>query len=134
VEGTNGTRATACRGVRGATTVAGDDPREVELAVAELLDAIVEGNGCRPDDVAALTFTLTEELADANPAAAARAHGWAGVPLLMVREHGGDPRVPRCIRVLLLWNTTRTQQEIRHAYLRDAAVLRPDLAVERTLP
>jgi len=120
--------------VRGATTVAGDDPREVELAVAELLDAIVEANGCRTDDVAALTFTLTKELTGANPAAAARANGWTDVPLLMVREHGGDPRVPRCIRVLLLWNTTHTQREIRHVYLRDAAVLRPDVADERTLP
>jgi chorismate mutase len=46
----------------------------------------------------------------------------------MVREHGGDARVPNCLRVLLLVNTTVPQAEIRHVYLRGAAGLRPDLA------
>jgi chorismate mutase len=46
----------------------------------------------------------------------------------MVREHGADARVARCLRVLLLVNTTRPQADVRHVYLRDAAVLRPDLS------
>ena len=32
-----------------------------------------------------------------------------------------------CIRVLVLWNTEKGQDEIRHVYLRDAVKLRPDL-------
>jgi chorismate mutase len=36
--------------------------------------------------------------------------------------------LPRCIRVLLHWNTDKAQSEIRHIYLREAARLRPDLA------
>jgi chorismate mutase len=46
----------------------------------------------------------------------------------MVREHGGDARVPMCLRVLLMVNTTQRQSDVRHAYLRDAVALRPDLA------
>jgi chorismate mutase len=35
--------------------------------------------------------------------------------------------LPRCIRVLLSWNTELSQKSIRHVYLGAAASLRPDL-------
>ncbi len=120
--------ALACRGIRGATTVAGAAPDDVGRATAELLAELQQANGFQLADVAAATFTLPGELTGANPAAAARAAGWAAIPLMMVREHGGDAGVPNCLRVLLLVNTTTTQSEIRHVYLRGAAELRPDLA------
>ena len=119
---------TACRGMRGATTIAALDPRSVAEATGELLEELRAANGFQPEDVAAAIFTLPEELAGTNPAAAARADGWDSVPLLMVREHGGDARVPMCLRVLLLVNTTRDQSDVRHVYLRGAVELRPDLA------
>jgi chorismate mutase len=116
----------ACRGVRGATTI-DRAPGAMEACSVELLDRMLEANGASIQDVAAAIFTLDADLAGENPAAAARTAGWDLVPLLMVREHGGDARVARCLRVLLLVNTSRPQAEIRHVYLRDAAVLRPDL-------
>jgi len=116
--------------VRGAITVDGDGSDPVGDAVGELLDGIVEANDLALEDVAALVFTLPDELFGTNPAAAARDRGWSAVPLLMVREHGGDTRIPRCLRALLLWNTTKPQAEVRHVYLRDARVLRPDLEAE----
>lgn len=121
-------RPVACRGVRGAITVDGDGRQAVAAATTALLSTLVGENGCRLEDLAAAVFTVPDDLTGANPAAVARAAGWAGVPLLMVREHGGDTDVPRCLRVLLLWNTSRAQAEIRHAYLGGAAVLRPDLS------
>ncbi len=117
----------ACRGLRGAITVNGEGPDAVRDATVELLKALVTGNGCEVEDIAAAIFTVPDDLAGSNPAAAARQSGWDRVPLLAVREHGGEARVPRCLRVLLLWNTSRPQADIRHAYLRGAAVLRPDL-------
>jgi chorismate mutase len=117
----------ACRGIRGAIIVEGEGPDAVQNATEELLDRLVGDNDCRLDDIAAAIFTVTDDLPGANPAAAARAHGWDLVPLLVVREHGGTTEVSRCLRVLVLWNTTRDQADIRHAYLGRAAVLRPDL-------
>jgi chorismate mutase len=35
--------------------------------------------------------------------------------------------MPRCIRVLLHWNTDLPQTDIQHVYLGAAASLRPDL-------
>jgi chorismate mutase len=125
VEETTGT-PTACRGIRGAITV--DRDGTVESATAELLEAVRSRNGARTEDVAAVLFTLTEDLRGQNPAAAARASGWASVPLLNVAEHlAADADVERCIRVLVLWNTTRPQSDVEHVYLGGARALRPDL-------
>ncbi len=120
----------ACRGIRGAIAVEGDGPEAIEEATLTLLDALVTANRCALEDIAAAIFTIPEDLAGSNPSAAARRHGWRLVPFLMVSEHGGDTSVPRCLRVLLLCNTIRSQSEIRHVYLRGAAALRPDLVTE----
>ncbi len=124
----------ACRGIRGAVTVDGDGPEPIRESTAELLDALAAANGFRLDEIAAAIFTVSDDLHGANPAAAARAQGWDRVPLLVVREHGGDDTVPRCLRVLLLWNTPRRQSEVQHIYLRGAAALRPDLQAEAGRP
>ena len=117
---------TACRGVRGATTLDAA-PGAADSSCVELLERMLESNGAGVHDVAAAIFTLDDDLAGENPAAAARAAGWELVPLLMVREHGADDRVARCLRVLLLVNMDRSQADVRHVYLRGAEVLRPDL-------
>lgn len=121
----------ACRGIRGATTVDSDDRDAVARATVDLLEAVVADNGCHLQDVAAAIFTLTDDLlapeATHSPAAAARGHGWGSVPMLSVREQAGEDLVPRCLRVLVLWNTSKPQEQMRHVYLRGAAGLRPDL-------
>lgn len=118
----------ACRGVRGATSVeSATDSPALTLAVGEMLGQILRDNQASTEDIAAVIFTVPEDLRGANPAAAARAQGFQSVPLLVVREHGGDERVARCLRVLVLLNTTLGQGEVRHSYLREARVLRPDL-------
>jgi chorismate mutase len=122
------TAISACRGVRGATTVDVEDLEEsLTDAVGEMLQRILDDNRAVREDVAAVIFTVSEDLTGTNPAAAARANGFESVPLLVVREHGGDQRVGRCVRVLVLLNTLLGQLEVRHAYLRGAEILRPDL-------
>jgi chorismate mutase len=53
------------------------------------------------------------------------------VPLLCghdMKVRPPNPRaVERCIRILLLYNTRRTQEEMRFAYLRGADVIQADL-------
>ncbi|MGH7667353.1 MAG: chorismate mutase [Candidatus Dormibacteria bacterium] len=124
----DGAGAPACRGVRGAIVV--DCVQELDDAVGGLLRAMLAGSGAEIEDVAAVIFTLQEDLGAVNPAAAARRRGYAAVPLLLVREHGGDTRVPACLRALMLVNTPRSQSQVQHAYLGAASVLRPDLAAE----
>ena len=128
----DGSEATsACRGVRGAITV-GPDPTEAALeeSVGGMLRLMLEQNRASVEDIAALVFTLQPDLGESNPAAAARARGFDRVPLLMVREHGGDARLAHCIRALMLVNTILPQRRIRHVYLGAAQTLRPDLVSE----
>jgi len=116
------------RGVRGATTVEANDREEIIRRTAELLGKMAAENGIAADDIGAVIFSSTPDLDAAFPAAAARAIGWSDVPLFGTQEIANPNGVPRCIRVLILWNTARGQKEIRHIYLHGAAVLRPDLA------
>jgi chorismate mutase len=118
--------AAACRGVRGATTVDDDSREAILLATGELLWLMVERNDIDPDDVASAIFTTTPDLVAEYPALAARKLGWQDVALLCGHEMNVPHGVPRCIRVLLHWNTTRTAREIEHIYIRGARNLRPD--------
>jgi chorismate mutase len=115
------------RGIRGATTVAVNDTSTILEATRELLTEITRANGLESDEVAAVFFAVTPDLNAAYPAEAARQLGWTAVPLLSFADIDVPGSVPRCVRVLLLWNTPRAQDEVVHVYLRDAAGLRPDL-------
>ena len=115
------------RGIRGATTVARDEPGLILDATEQLLRAIVERNGFVPEDVGSALFTVTPDLVSEFPAAAARRMGWTLVPLLNFTEIGVPGRLERCIRVLVHINTELSQDRIQHVYLEGAIVLRPDL-------
>ena len=118
------------RGVRGATTVSADAADEIVSATRALLQELVLANGIGIADVAAVFFTVTEDLSAAFPARAARELGWQQVPLLDAREIPVPGSLARCIRVLLLWNTDRQQAEMVHVYQGGARALRPDLATD----
>ncbi|HTW83060.1 MAG TPA: chorismate mutase [Candidatus Sulfotelmatobacter sp.] len=115
------------RGIRGATTVARDEPALILDATERLLRTIVDRNRFVPEDVGSALFTVTPDLVSEFPAAAARRMGWTLVPLLNFTEIGVPGRLQRCIRVMVHVNTELRQDEIVHVYLEGAVVLRPDL-------
>jgi chorismate mutase len=96
-------------------------------ATRALLRRIVAANDVSPVDLASVIFTATPDLDAAYPAQAARQLGWTEVPLLCMQEMAVPKSLPRCIRVLLHWNTDRAPDRIRHVYLGEARALRPDL-------
>lgn len=118
----------ACRGVRGATTVEVDDRDQILLATRQLIALMMRRNEIDTVDLASATFTVTHDLKSEFPALAARQLGWLEVPLLCGYEITVERSLPRCIRVLLHWNTTKAQSEIEHIYLHEAVKLRPDLS------
>jgi chorismate mutase len=114
------------RGLRGATTAATNTSEAILDATAELLRSLQEANGFRPEDVESAIFTSSPDLTAEYPARAARLLGWTDVPLLGAAEVPVPDGLPRCVRVLLHFYTTKPQRELKHMYLRDAAKLRPD--------
>jgi len=120
----------ACRGIRGATSVDANDADTIIAATHELLERIVAANDLSVEDLASVIFTATPDLDAAYPARAARELGWVSTPLLCMQEMAVVGNLPRCIRVLVLWNTDRPPDQIRHVYLGGARALRPDLLEE----
>jgi chorismate mutase len=116
--------AVRCRGVRGATFIDEDTPEAILAGTRELLAAVAEANGIATEDIASAFFTSTVDLRSAFPARAARELGWTDVPLLGATEVDKPGAAPRCIRVLLHWNTARRQDEIVHVYLRGSDAMR----------
>ncbi|MGB9866976.1 MAG: chorismate mutase [Bacillota bacterium] len=115
------------RGVRGAITVPANDAQFIERCTQELLQAAIQRNHIRLEDIAAILFAVTPDLNAAFPASAARKLGMERVALLDFTSPAVEGALERVVRMLLLWNTELSQQEIHHVYLGDAAKLRPDL-------
>jgi chorismate mutase len=115
------------RALRGATTVAEDDPVLIRAGVQELLEALLEDNDLTPLEIVSAVFTATPDLVSEFPAHAARVYGWNDVPLLCAQELPVPGSLPRCVRVLLHVETSKPRNEMRHVYLRDAILLRQDL-------
>ncbi len=115
------------RGVRGATTCRANTADDILEATAEMLRELVDGNGISTDDVAGALFSVTPDLDAVFPARAARDLGWHDVPLMCTREIPVPGALDRCIRVMVLWNTPKSQKDIVHVYLHGAKSLRPDL-------
>lgn len=121
------TNTIVCRGVRGATTTDSNSPEDILTATRQLLALMIRQNDIDPEDVASAIFTVTKDLDGEFPALAARQLGWMNVALMCSYEISVPGSLQKCVRVLLHWNTTKTNHEIQHVYLKDASSLRPDL-------
>ncbi|MGV3608398.1 MAG: chorismate mutase [Planctomycetaceae bacterium] len=117
-----------CRGVRGATTVESNSKEEILAATRQLLALLIRINNIDTEMVASATFSVTSDLNAEFPALAARQLGWIDVPLLCTYEIDVPGSLRRCIRILVLWNTDKSQRDIRHVYVNEAVRLRPDLS------
>ena len=116
------------RGVRGATTVTANAREEILAGARQLLALMIHLNGIDPADVCSVIFSATVDLNAEFPALAARQLGWIDVPLLCTNEMQVPGSLPRCIRILIHWNTDKRQDQIRHVYIQEAKKLRPDLS------
>ncbi len=115
-----------CRGIRGAITVPENTEAAIIAATKELLQRMIKVNDVEISDMACILFTTTSDLNAAFPAAAARALGWTRVPLLCGHEMNVPGSLPRCLRVLVLFNTDKRNEEIVHVYLGGAETLRDE--------
>jgi len=113
-----------CRGIRGATTTQENTDTEIYAATRELLAQLIDANQIDQENVAAAYFTVTTDLDAAYPAAAARQLGWNSSALMCSTEIPVPGSLPRCIRVMVLYNTEKSQLEMVNIYLNGTDVLR----------
>lgn len=114
-----------CRGIRGAITVTANNKESIIAASKELLEEMVQANGIEINEVAAIFFTTTSDLNAEFPAAATRELGWPQhLALLCGHEMNVPNSLPHCLRILMLVNTERGTEKIKHIYLREARRLK----------
>ena len=118
-----------CRGIRGATTAEANTPEAILQATRELLLLMIEQNDIDSADVGSAIFTTTPDLNAEFPAIAARQLGWHDVALMCGHEMTVPGALERCIRILIHWNTPKSQAEIQHVYIKGARHLRPDRSI-----
>ncbi|MDP9316794.1 MAG: chorismate mutase [Chloroflexota bacterium] len=121
-----------CWGIRGATTAEANTHEAILEATNELLLLLIEANDLQSSDIGSAIFTTTPDLNAEFPAIAARRLGWHDVALVCGHEMSVPGALPLCIRVLVHWNTSKTQSEIKHIYIRGAKNLRPDRSISVT--
>lgn len=119
------------RGIRGAITVEDDNQELLENATVELFSKMIELNDVEFENISHIVFTLTKDIKSAFPAKFVRRNfPIQYVPLLCMNEMDIIPSLKRCLRILMVVNTDKKQDEIKHVYLRGAKILRSDLANE----
>lgn len=116
------------RAIRGATQLAADDAAEMAEAVQELIATMLERNGIGTDELISIILTATPDLQSSFPATAARGLGLGDVPLLSAQELDIPGALPRAVRAMVHAELDAPRADVRHVYLRGAAVLRQDLA------
>ena len=114
----------ACRGIRGATTADANTDEAIYSATRDMLQELINLNGINQEQVVAAYFTVTSDLNAAFPAAAARQLGWNNVALMCSTEIPVPDSMGRCIRVMVLYNTEKSQDDIVNVYLKGTDVLR----------
>ena len=114
----------ACRGIRGATTADANTDEAIYSATRDMLQELINANGIDQEQVAAAYFTVTSDLNAAFPAAAARQLGWNEVALMCSTEIPVPDSLPHCIRVMILYNTEKSQRDMVNLYLKGTDVLR----------
>jgi len=114
----------ACRGIRGATTADANTDEAIYSATRDMLQELINLNDINQEQVAAAYFTVTSDLDAAFPAAAARQLGWNNVALMCSTEIPVPDSMGRCIRVMILYNTETSQEDIVNVYLKGTDVLR----------
>ena len=116
------------RGIRGAITVDENSREQIWQAARQLVTKIMSANGLRTEDVSAMIFSSTQDLTAAFPSTGVRQlSGLKFVPLFDTLEPAIENSLPLCIRVLILADIDKKQNEVCHVYLEGAKNLRPDL-------
>lgn len=119
------------RGIRGAITLKANTKEEIEIATVELLNEMLNKNEIKTKDISFAIFTLTSDLNADFPAKYARLNcNFEKVPMMCYQELDVPNSLKMCLRILLNVNTNKTQDEIKHIYLKGATILRGDLKNE----
>lgn len=113
--------------IRGATTVENDNENEIDRAVKELYETLIQENKINENEMIYIMFSQTSDLQSKNPAAALRKAGYgSNTALFCSQEPEVKNMLKKAIRIMILTKTD--QNKIKPVYLKGAKILRPEYA------
>ncbi len=116
--------------VRGATTVINNTKEEILKNTEIMIKKIIDENDINVDNIISMFFTTTKDLTKVYPAVAARSIGIVNASLMCYDELYVENSLEKCIRVMIQFYSEKNQKDIKHIYLNEAKILRPDLIKE----
>ncbi|WP_373896170.1 chorismate mutase [Virgibacillus natechei] len=120
------------RGIRGATTVHENEENQLITNTKSLIEEMVTKNNIQPSDISHVFISVTEDLNAGFPSKALRKiPGWTYVPVMCMREIDVPGSLQACIRIMMVVDTDKDQEDIQHIYHNKATQLRPDLLSKR---
>ena len=112
--------------IRGATTATGNSVKEIEDAVVELINQLIERNNLSKTNLLSITFTSTKDLDACFPASIARKYNKLdSVAFLDCQQMYVSNDVDFCIRIMAQV-LLPSNNSVKHPYLRGASKLRTD--------
>jgi chorismate mutase len=115
--------------IRGATTADENNPEAIKAASLELVEEIVKQNQVEAKDIVTVFLTMTSDLTAYNASSAIRLGlSWNDVAFFTSQEPNIDKGLPKCLRILIQCYSSKTQNAIKHIYLKGAVKLRLDLS------
>lgn len=116
------------RGIRGATTVVNNDEGEMLEETKSLFLEMIKSNDVEAETVSHIFISVTSDLNATFPAKIIRSlEGWTHVPVMCMKEIDVPGSLEQCIRIMMVVNTDKKQEEIQHIFKNEAVKLRPDL-------
>lgn len=120
------------RGIRGATTVKENNETEIVAVTKTLFEDMIEKNTIVAESVSHVFISATQDIDACFPAKAMREiPGWKHVPVMCMREMDVQDGLAMCVRIMMVVQTDKAQDEIVHVFNNEAIKLRPDLLVEK---
>ena len=115
-----------CRALRGAISIDSNTEEAILAGTKTLLKELFDQNVVHSKDIVSIFFSLTPDLNATFPARAARQMGYKEAPLFCMQEIDVPDALEKCLRILVHINSEKTNTELQHCYLKEAASLRPD--------
>lgn len=113
--------------IRGAITVKENKADKIINATKKLIKTIEVRNNLIQNQVISMIFSCTNDLNQVAPSKGARELGYQNISLMNFNEIEIEDSLKKCIRVMILCNLDKQQDDIEHIYLEGARILRPDL-------
>lgn len=114
--------------IRGAITIDENTKDNIIKNTTDLLEQIIYENEIKIDDIISILFTATKDITKVYPAVSARNLGITNASLMCLQEMYVEDSLEMCIRVMVTVNTTKSQSQVKHIYLKNATILRPDIS------